>query len=152
MAQTQEKESTVKALRILTATVALATLSILLVGGAQAHTPNQDRDLQPVARPADQTPAQRTLARVLAREHHASPAAIDRQAEAAQRALARTLAKERHTYPAPADGQQAANAHRAVPSGTFPLLPVLATAGLILVLATAATWRLRARSRPREAT
>jgi L-aminopeptidase/D-esterase-like protein len=150
MAQTQEKESTVKALRILTATVALAALSVLPVV-AQAHVPSQDRDLQPVARPADQTPAQRTLARVLAREHHASPAAIDRQAEAAQRALARTLAKERHTYPAPGDGQQAANAHRAAPSGTFPLLPVLATAGLILVLATAATWRLRARSRPREA-
>jgi hypothetical protein len=143
----------VKALRILAATVALAALSILLVGGAQAHAPNQDRDIQPVSRPTDQTRAQRTLARVLAKEHHTYPAPIDRQAETAQRALTRTLARERGTYPAPADGQQAANEHQAAPSGTFPLLPVLTAVGLTVVLATAATWwRLRARSRPREAT
>ena len=98
---------------------------------------------------ADQTRAQRTLARVLAREHHASAAPIDREAETAQR----TLAKEHHAYPAPADGPMAANARHAAPSGTFPLLPVLAVVGLIVVLATAVTWlRLRARSRPREAT
>jgi hypothetical protein len=71
----------------------------------------------------------------------------------AQRALTRVLAKEHHTYPAPAGGQQAASAQRAGPSGTFPLLPVLATAGLTVLVATAATWRrLRARGRPREAT
>jgi hypothetical protein len=147
------KGTPVKALRIFTTTVALTALSILSVGGAQAHPPNQDRDIQPVSRPTDQTPAQRALARVLAREHHAYPAPIDRQAEAAQRALTRTLAKEHGTYPAPADGQQAANAQQAAPSGTFPLLPVLTAVGLTVVLATAATWRrLRARSRPREAT
>jgi hypothetical protein len=90
---------------------------------------------------------------VLAREHHAYPAGGDPETQAAQRVLARTLAKEHHTYPAPADGQQAANAHQAAPSGTFPLLPVLIVVGVTVVLAMAATWwRLRARSRPREAT
>jgi hypothetical protein len=143
----------VKAPRILTATLALAALSILLVGGAQAHTPNQDRDLQPVSRPTDQARARLTLARVLAREHHAYPAPIDRQAEAAQRTLARTLAREDHAYWGPTHGQQPANEQQAGPSGTFPLLPLLTAVGLTVLLATAATWRrLRARSRPREAT
>jgi hypothetical protein len=142
----------VKALRSLTATLALAALSVLLAAGAQAHTPNQHRDIRPVSRPTDQTPAQRTLARTLAREHDTYPAPSGPETQAVQPALARTLGREHDTYPAPADGQ-AANAHRAVSSGTFPLLPVLAPAGLIVVLATAATWRrLRARSRPREAT
>jgi hypothetical protein len=139
----------VKALRILTASVALAALSVLPAAAA----PSQDRDTQPVSGPTDQTQSQRTLARVLAREHHAYPTSIDPKAETAQRALARTLGKEHHAYPAPADGQQAANAHRAASSGAFPLLPVLAAAGLTVLLAMAATWRrLRARARPREAT
>jgi len=140
----------VKALRILTATVALAALSILLVGGAQAHAPNQDRDIQPVSRPADQ--ARRTLARVLAREHHASPAANDPETQAAQRALNRTLAREGHADWGSTDTQQSASAHQTGPSATFPLLPLLITVGVTVLLATAATWwRLRARSRPREA-
>jgi hypothetical protein len=141
----------VKALRRLTAAVALAAFSVL-PAAAQAHTPNQDRDTQPVSRAADQTRAQQTLARVLAREHHAYPAPIDREAEAAQRALGRVLAREHDASPAPAGGQQAANAHRAASRGTFPLLPVLATVGLIVVVAMATTWRRRGRSRPREAT
>jgi hypothetical protein len=143
----------VKAPRSLTATLALAALSLLPAAAAQAHAPYQDRDTQPVSRPADQTRAQQTLARVLAREHDAYPAPSDPETQAAQLALTRVLAREHYTYPAPADGQQAANAHRAAPRGTFPLLPVLAMVGLIVALATAATWRrLRARARPREAT
>ncbi|HZD70637.1 MAG TPA: hypothetical protein VFA45_17600 [Actinomycetes bacterium] len=143
-----------QALRSLTATLALAALSILPAGTAQAHTPNQDHNTQPVSRPTYQTPAQQTLGRVLAREHHTyPPAASDPAMQPAQRALARTLAREGHASPAPADGQQAASPQQAAPRGTFPLLPVLTAAGLTTLAAAAATWRrLRARSRPREAT
>jgi hypothetical protein len=142
----------VQALRNLTAAAALAALSVV-PAAAQAHAPYQDRDPQPVSRPTDQAPAQQTLARVLGREHHAYPAPIDREAETAQRALTRTLTRDHHTYPAPADGQQAASAHQAGPGGTFPLLPLLTAVGVTMLLAIAATWwRLRARSRPREAT
>jgi hypothetical protein len=142
----------VKALRSLTVAVALAALSVV-PAAAQAHAPNQDRDIQPVSRPTDQTRAQRTLARVLAREHHASPAANDPETQAAQRALTRTLAREGPADWGSTDTQQSANAHQAGPSGTFPLLPLLTAVGVTVLLATAATWwRLRARSRAREAT
>jgi hypothetical protein len=57
------------------ATVALAALSVLPATRAQARMADQERDIQPVSRPADQTPAQRTLERTLAKEHHAYPAA-----------------------------------------------------------------------------
>ncbi len=140
-----------KALRIFTTAVALAALSVV-PAAAQAHEPNQDRDIQPISRPTDQARADQTLARVLAREYHAYPAPIDRQAEAAQRTLARTLAREDHAYWGPTHGQQPANEQQAA-SGAFPLLPLLTAVGLTVLLATAAAWRrLRARARPREAT
>jgi hypothetical protein len=146
------KELTMKAVRTLTAAVALAALSIV-PAAAQAHEPNQDHDVQPVSRPTDQTQSQRSLARVLAREHHAYLAASDPKTQPAQRALARTLAREDHAYWGPTAGQQSASAHQAGPSRTFPLFPVLTVIGLTALLAMAAAWRrLRGRSRPREAT
>jgi hypothetical protein len=142
----------VKALRSFTAAVALAALSVV-PAAAQAHTPNQDGDTQPVSRPADQARAQQTLARVLAREHHASPAANDPETQAAQRALTRTLGREGHADWGSTDTQPSASAQQAGPSGTFPLLPLLTAVGVTVLVATAATWwRLRTRSRPREAT
>jgi hypothetical protein len=145
------KELTVKVLRSFTAAVALAALSVV-PAAAQAHTPNQDRHLQPVSRSTDQTPAQRTLTRTLAKEHDAYLTPTDPETQAAQRALTRTLAKEHDAYPAPTDGQ-AANEQQAAVSGTFPLLPVLAVIGLTVLLAMAAIWRRqRVHSRPREAT
>jgi hypothetical protein len=142
----------VKGLRSLAAAVALAAFGVLPAAAAQAHAASQDRDAQPVSRPADQTRAQQVLARVLAREHDAYLVPNDPRTEAAQRVLTRTLAREHDSYRAPADAQQSANEQQAAQSGTFPLLPVLATAGLIVMLATAATWRLRARSHPWGAT
>ncbi len=141
-----------KALRSLTAAAALAALSVV-PATAQAHASNQNRDVQPVSRPADQTSARRTLTRVLAREQHAYPAPSGPETQAAQLALARTLSREGHAYWGSTAGQQPAKPYRAAPSGTFPLLPLLTAVGLAMLLAAAATWRwLRARVRPREAT
>jgi hypothetical protein len=142
----------VKALRILIATVALAALSVV-PAAAQVHQPNQDRRLRPISSSTDQAQSQRSLAHVLAREHHAYPAASEPETQAAQRALARTLAREGHAYWGPTAGQQPAKEQQAAASGTLRLFAVLAVIGLTVLLAVAVTWRrLRARSRPREAT
>jgi hypothetical protein len=119
------------AVRILAA--ALAALSVLPAGGANARQPDDQR-------------GQTALERTLAREHHTYPAPLDQQAQAAQRTLARTLAREYHTYPAPDDSQQPANPRQAAQRRTLSTLAVLATTTVL-----AMTWRRRARSRFRAA-
>jgi hypothetical protein len=118
--------------RILTA-VALVTLSVLAAGGATARQPDDQR-------------GQQALARTLAREHNAYPAALDEPAQAAQRTLARTLGREHHTYPAPDASPQPANPRQAAQRRTLSTLAVLTMTAVL-----AMTWRRRARSRFREA-
>lgn len=120
------------AVRILAA-AALTALSVLPAGGANARQPDNER-------------GQQALERTLAREHHATPAPLDQQAQAAQRTLARTLAREHHTYPAPDGSQQPANPQQAAQRRTLSTLAVLATTTVL-----AMTWRRRARSRVRAA-
>jgi hypothetical protein len=136
--------------RSIVTAVALAALGVLPVGGVHAHPADGQRGVEACSGPAEQTRACQALQRTLAREHHASPAPSDQQAQAARRALQRTLAREPHTYPAAADPQQHANPNRA------PIvLAVTGAVGLSVVVVVAAATsrrRLRARSRPREAT
>jgi hypothetical protein len=130
--------------------VALAALSVLPIGGANAHPADDQRGVQACSGPAEQPRACQALQRTLAGEHHASPASSDQQAQAARRALQRTLAREPHTYPAAADPQQHADSSRAP-----VVLAVTGAVGLSVVVVVAAASsrrRLRARSRPREAT
>jgi hypothetical protein len=144
------------ALARIIAAVALAALSVLAAGAAQARALNDQPGVQPISRTTDQTRAQWALKRVLAREHHAYPAPTDQPAETAQQALGRVLTREHNAYPAPADAPQLANSQQANPSNTIPLLPVRAVitvAGLSAVLGSAAAWRrLRARPHAREET
>jgi hypothetical protein len=121
--------------------VALAALSVLAAGGAQAHTLHDQRGVQPTTRPAGQTPAQQTLARTLAREHNAYPAPLDQQAQAAQQTLARILAREYHTYPAPNDARQPASTGQADPRRAVSTLAVLAMTAVLAIV-----WRRRAQS------
>ena len=135
--------------RSIVTAVALAALSVLPIGGAHARPADDQRGGQACSAPAEQTRACQALQRTLAREHHASPAPSDGQAQAARRALQRTLAREPHTYPA-ADPQQRTN-----PSRAPIILAVTGAVGLsVVVVVATASWRrrLRARSRPREAT
>lgn len=133
--------------RCIVTAVALAALSVLAIGSAQAHPAEHERGGQPLSGPAEQTHARQTLQRTRAREHHAYPAATDPQAQAARRALQRTLAREHHAYPTPTDPQQHADSSRAP-----IILAVTGAVGLsVMVAAAAARWRRRARSRPREA-
>jgi len=129
----------VKPARLFTAAVVVAALS-LLPAAAQAEVHNQHRNTR-ASRQTDQTPAQRTLARVLGRELRSYPAPDDPQTQAAQAALGRTLAREDHAYWSPTDGQQSAKSHQTGPSGTFPLVPLLLAVGLTGLLMMAATWR-----------
>jgi hypothetical protein len=137
----------VQALRHFTAAVALAALSVV-PAAARAQAPNQGRHLEPVSRPTGQTHAEQTLARVLAREHHAYPAAKDPESQAAHRALMRTLGREGHADWGSTDRPHPDSAHQAGPSGSFPLVPLVTAVGVTMLLATAVTWRqLRPRSR-----
>jgi hypothetical protein len=136
--------------RSIVTAVAVAALSVLPTGGAHARPANDQRGGQACSAPAAQTHACQGLQRTLAREHHASPAPSDEQTQAARRALQRTLTREPHTYPAAADPQQHTN-----PSRAPIILAVTGAAGLsVVVVVATASWRrrLRARSRPREAT
>lgn len=136
--------------RSIVTAVALAALSVLPIGGAHARPADDQRGGQACSAPAEQTRACQALQRTLAREPHASPAPSDEQAQAARRALQRTLAREPHTYPAAADPQQHTN-----PSRAPIILAVTGAVGLsVVVVVATASWRrrLRARSRPREAT
>lgn len=136
--------------RSIVTAVALAALSVLPIGGAHAHPADDQRGSQACSAGAEQTRACQALQRTLAREHHASPAPSDEQAQAARRALQRTLAREPHTYPAAADPPRHTN-----PSRTPIILAVTGAVGLsVVVVVATASWRrrLRARSRPREAT
>jgi hypothetical protein len=136
--------------RSIVTAVALAALSVLPIAGAHAHPADDQRGVQACSGPADRTRACQALQRTLAREHHASPAPSDPQAQAAARALQRTLAREPHTYPAASASQQHANHSRA------PIvLAVTGAVGLSVVVIVAAASRrrrLRARSHPQEAT
>jgi hypothetical protein len=135
------------AARSIVTAVALAALSVLVIGGAHAHPADDERSGQPLSGPAAQTHARQTLQRTLAREHHAYPALSDPQAQAARQALQRTMAREHHAYPAAPDPQQHTN-----PSRVPIILAATGAVGLSVVVAAAARWRWRARSRPREAT
>jgi hypothetical protein len=131
--------------RSIVTAVALAALSVLPIGGAHARPADDQRVC---SAPAEQTRACQALQRTLARVHHASPAPSDEQAQAARQALQRTLAREPHTYPAAADPQQHTN-----PSRAPIILAVTGAVGLsVVVVVATASWRLRARFRPREAT
>lgn len=110
--------------RSIVTAVALAALSVLPIGGAHARPADDQRGGQACSAPAEQTRA--------------------------CQALQRTLAREPHTYPAAADPQQHTN-----PSRAPIILAVTGAVGLsVVVVVATASWRrrLRARSRPREAT
>jgi hypothetical protein len=141
------EEVTMKAsARSIVTAVALAALTVLPVGGAHADPADDQWGVQACSGPGEQTRACQALQRTLAREHHASPAPSDQQAQAARRALQRTLAREPHAYPAAADPQQHTN-----PSSAPIVLAVTGAVGLSVVVVVAAASsrrRLRAWSHP----
>jgi hypothetical protein len=114
----------------------------LMAGGAPARKPNQQLGADP-ARPADASPAQRMLMRVLARERNTYPAPLDQAGQAAELALTGTLAREQ---PSPAD-----DARQPAQTGQVDQRRILSTLGVIATtVVVAMTWRRRVRPHLRQ--
>jgi hypothetical protein len=113
-----------------------------MAGGAQARKPSQQLGADP-ARPADASPAQQMLTRILSRERNTYPAGLDQAGQAAELALTGTPAREQ---PSPAD-----DARQPAQTGQVDQRRILSTLGVIATtVMVAMTWRRRGRPHLRE--